>query len=157
MLDLFLSNPLNLVLLMPLVYVLYTAIYPPLPPKGARRPTSHEAGYDWMPAEHPESVLYRQYTARELAPFDGKEDKDGKPGKILLAIERRERVRNAEGGWNMERKERTVFDVSAGRSFYDQVGGVGVSMDLNSLRRCRRPVRQLCRAGRKSRNGYAVL
>lgn len=118
MLDLLLSNPLNVILLVPLLYFLYTAVFPALPVRGAKRPTSHEAGYGWMPEEHPESVLYRQYSPQELAQFDGKTVKNGKPGKILLAIERRERVRTEDGGWRMERKERTVFDVSAGRAFY---------------------------------------
>lgn len=56
-------------------------------------------GYTWMPVKHPATVLFREYTPRSLAEFDGRR-KDGDGGRILLAI------------------DRVVFDVSAGRSFY---------------------------------------
>ena len=55
-----------------------------------------------MPATHPPTVLFKEYTPRTLAKFDGRQDGsgDGGGGRILLAI------------------DRVVFDVTAGRNFY---------------------------------------
>jgi membrane-associated progesterone receptor component len=120
MLETLITNPVNLVLLVPLLYFIYLLLTPPVPPPGKSRPTSYGGdGYDWMPATHPECILLRSYTPKELSVFDGNTPgPDGTPGKILLAIERRERVKGEDGQWKFERKERTVFDVSAGRGFY---------------------------------------
>ncbi len=120
MLETLFTNPVNLVLLVPLLYFVYLTLNPQVPPSGKTRPTTYQGdGYDWMPPSHPECTLLRSYTPKELSVFDGKTPSpDGKPGKILLAIERRERVKGEDGQWTFERKERTVFDVSAGRSFY---------------------------------------
>lgn len=61
---------------------------------------SHAEGYSWMPAAYPESMLWRDYTPRDLAACDGT---DGAP--IRLAI------------------RGNVYDVSAsGRRFYGPGG-----------------------------------
>jgi membrane-associated progesterone receptor component len=92
-----LSNPVNTGLLLLILYYTRSIVFPSSP--RARSPTevpnSYEKGYSWMPANHPPTVVYKNYTPRTLEPFNGK---DG--GRILLAI------------------DGTVFDVTAGRSFY---------------------------------------
>jgi len=94
-----LANPINTALLIYILYSAHRIIFPSvnLPPKPV--PTEFKSGYTWMPKSHPPTVLFRIYTPKTLAKYDGT---DG--GRILLAI------------------NGTVFDVTAGRSFYGPGG-----------------------------------
>ena len=94
-----LSNPINTALLLYIIYSIHRIVFPSvtLPPKPI--PTEFKSGYTWMPKSHPPTVLFKNYTPKTLAQYDGK---DG--GRILLAI------------------MATVFDVSAGRNFYGPGG-----------------------------------
>ncbi|KAL7419308.1 Dihydrodipicolinate synthase [Cryptotrichosporon argae] len=104
-----LSNPLNLALLGPIAYLVYRTVFPSIPV--AVEATSYNAAeYNWAPAAHPSVLCYRTYTPRSLAEYDGKGE------RILLAI-----MRVRAGKF----VERTVFDVSAGRSFYGPDGVYG--------------------------------
>jgi predicted heme/steroid binding protein len=89
-----LSTPVNTALL---VYILYQAqcIFFPTNKVPEQIPSEFKSAYSWMPKAHPPTLLFTTYTPRTLEPFDGK---DG--GRILLAI------------------DGTVFDVTAGRTFY---------------------------------------
>ena len=89
-----LGAPINTVLVLVILYYAKRIILPDtsLPEKP---PTEHSGGYSWMPAAHPPTALFKQYTPKTLQPFNGK---DG--GRILLAINGK------------------VFDVTAGRNFY---------------------------------------
>jgi membrane-associated progesterone receptor component len=100
-----LNNPINVILLPPIIYILSLIFYPPLAaPTSDILPSEYDPKiYNWRPAKHPEVLLYKKYTPKELAAHDGKGG-----GRILLAIKR---VGGGEG-------ERTVFDVSSGRGFY---------------------------------------
>ncbi|GFZ45565.1 hypothetical protein JCM24511_03293 [Saitozyma sp. JCM 24511] len=101
-----LSNPLNLLLIPPILYLAFRIVVP----------GEYDADvYNWMPAKHPEVIVHRKYTAAELAELDGK---DG--GRILLAI-----MRVGRDGKVSKGLERTVFDVSNGRSFYGPDGMYG--------------------------------
>jgi hypothetical protein len=62
--------------------------------------------------------VYKKYTPRELAKYDGKQS-DGE-GRLMLAIQRRMKAKDdtVGRGWREVRLERTVFDVTAGRGFY---------------------------------------
>lgn len=97
-----LSNPINTALLLYIIYSVHRILFPSvtLPPNPV--PSEFKSGYTWMPKSHPPTVLFKNYTPKTLAPFDGK---DG--GRILLAI------------------MGTVFDVSAGKSFYGPDGMYG--------------------------------
>lgn len=114
-----LSNPLNLLLLPPLLYLIYRQFFPPIPtsillPDGspAPLPTEYNEGvYNWMPAKHQKTICYRKYTSKELSEYDGRGGAKG--DRILLAI--------MHVGRDMKVKDglvRTVFDVTAGASFY---------------------------------------
>lgn len=112
-------NLLPYLLLIPLVYLIYGILFPTIRKDFSNPPPSHADSYNFLPTEHPACALYREYTPNELSVFDGKGvDKHGKPVKILLAIEKRSRRRGEDGTITEVREERTVFDVSAGRSFY---------------------------------------
>lgn len=101
LLDLNLLNPLNLFLALILSYLIYT-LYPsipilPLPSSLPSKPTS----YNWRPNEHKESLIWKNYTEKELLIYDGEEiNKVESGGKILFAIRRK------------------VYDVTLGKSFY---------------------------------------
>lgn len=98
MLSLEASNVVPLILSLLPLYLLYTILVPTLPPAFSPSnplPNSASDGYNWIPLRAQESLLLRDYTPRELAPFDGR---DG--GRILLAI------------------KGEVFDVSHGKQFY---------------------------------------
>ena len=104
------ANPLNLILIAPIVYLLNLIIFPSIPPSSAKHlPSAYDPDvYNWLPAKHPEVIIFRKYTAKELSAYDGK---DG--GRICLAILKVGRDGQIQGA-----KERTVFDVSSGRGFY---------------------------------------
>ncbi|KAJ9109955.1 hypothetical protein QFC20_003155 [Naganishia adeliensis] len=115
-------NLLPYLLLLPLGYLIYNLVFPTIRKDLSTPPTSHTESYNYLPPTHPSCSLFRKYTPKELSVFDGKGlDKDGKPTKILLAIERRTKKREEDGAVIEVREERTVFDVSAGRSFYGPV------------------------------------
>ncbi|KAK2460486.1 hypothetical protein APHAL10511_007492 [Amanita phalloides] len=97
-----LANPVNTALLLYIVYSVHRVIFPAVPQPSNPVPSEFKSGYTWMPKSHPPTVLFKNYTPKMLAEFDGK---DG--GRILLAI------------------TGTVFDVSAGRSFYGPEGMYG--------------------------------
>ena len=104
-----LSNPLNVLLLPPILYVIYLIIFP-TPSLPTRRPHLYsEEHYNWLPDRHPDVACYKKYTAKDLYPFNGQNAKEQDGGRILLAI-----MRTRQGVF----QERTVFDVSAGRTFY---------------------------------------
>lgn len=90
-------NLLNVLLLAILGYLIYPLIWP----AEARLDYKDPSSYNYYPTRHPEVLLYRKYTPQELAHYDGVKDE-----KILLAIRK-----GVDG-------ERTVFDVTAGKSFY---------------------------------------
>lgn len=105
-----LSNPLNLLLLPPILYTLYLIFFP-TPTRPTTIPHLYaEEHYNWAPAKHPEVICYKKFTPLELKKYDGV---DG--GRILLAI-----IRTGVSGKipPRENEERTVFDVSSGRGFY---------------------------------------
>jgi hypothetical protein len=98
-----LQNPLNVILLPPILYLLSLIFYPPLKP-AKDLPREYDPNiYNWLPLNHPDVLLYKCYSPKQLVIHDGK---DG--GRILLAI------MNVASG----KGERTVFDVTSGRSFY---------------------------------------
>jgi membrane-associated progesterone receptor component len=97
-----LQNPLNILLIPPILYLLSLIVYPPHPaPKDLAKEYDPNI-YNWLPSKHPETLVHQAYTPKQLIHHDGK---DG--GRILLAI------MNVSG-----KKERTVFDVTSGKSFY---------------------------------------
>jgi hypothetical protein len=101
-------NPVNTLLILPITYLLYRIIYPSLPVDGFSR--TYDANiYNWLPEKHPDVLVQKKYTPTTLAPFDGKTG-----GRILLAIMKAPGGKLVSGG----KGERTVFDVSSGRSFY---------------------------------------
>lgn len=133
-----LSNPLNLLLIPPILYLVFRIVFPSLPTPSSVVPNTYVSDvYNWMPAKHAGVILYRKYTPQELARYDGK---DG--GRILLAIMRVGRDNKITGT-----EERTVFDVSNGRNFYGP--GKPVSTPRDHLLRDRRRVWQLCWTGRQ--------
>jgi membrane-associated progesterone receptor component len=106
------QNPINALLIPPILYLLSLIIYPSHPSSSSSSPNSKDtqalpstydpAVYNWLPAKHPDVLVYKKYTPKELAVYDGKESQGG---RILLAIQR-------------VKGERTVFDVGSGRGFY---------------------------------------
>ena len=106
-----LANPLNALLLPPILYLLYLIVFPTHDKSPKKLPDTYaEDEYNWLPAKHPEVLCYRRYGPKELSQYNGV---DG--GRILLAIMRVGRNgKLAENG----KGERTVFDVSNGRQFY---------------------------------------
>lgn len=81
------STPINTALLMYILYTVQSIVYPPVKSSSSsssteskttnattpskRFPTEFKNGYTWLPATHPQSVLYKVYTPTTLAPFDG--------------------------------------------------------------------------------------
>ncbi|KAJ9102574.1 hypothetical protein QFC21_002975 [Naganishia friedmannii] len=119
-------NILPYLLLLPLAYLIYGILFPTIRKDFSKPPSSHTNSYNFLPTQHPSCALYQQYTPNELSVFDGKGlDEHRKPVKILLAIEKRSRTRGDDGVITEVREERTVFDVSAGRSFYGPDGPYG--------------------------------
>jgi hypothetical protein len=77
------STPLNTALLLYILFSAYRIVIPPLASHQPHSiPNEFKAGYTWMPRAHAPTVLFRTYTPRTLAQFDGR---DG--GRILLAIQ----------------------------------------------------------------------
>lgn len=104
-----LNNPLNVLLVPPILYVIYLIIFPS-PSLPTRTPHLYsEEHYNWLPDRHPHVACYKKYTVKDLQPFNGQNGKEPDGGRILLAI-----MRTSQG----KMMERTVFDVSAGRGFY---------------------------------------
>ena len=113
-----LQNPTNVILLVVVLYLAYplfvtTALPSSTSPLPAKAATSHLDAYSWLPAEHPESIVWKQYTPRSLRPFDGTRSATA---PILFAIRGK------------------VYDVTSGRSFYGPGGPYGVSF---SSERCK--------------------
>ncbi|PWN53491.1 cytochrome b5 [Violaceomyces palustris] len=115
------SNPLNLALLLVLIYVIVPVLLPKdpngptlLPPLSAARshltvPTSTST-YSYLPSKHPNTTVWTRYTPRTLAVFDGTNPPSGDANQeptILLAINRK------------------VFDVTKGKNFYGPGGPYG--------------------------------
>ncbi|PPQ68126.1 hypothetical protein CVT24_002952 [Panaeolus cyanescens] len=96
-----LGTPVNTALFLYILYSVQRIIIPPTS-KPATTPHEFKQGYSWKPKSHPPTVMFRTYTPKTLAPFNGL---DG--GRILLAI------------------NGTVFDVTAGRNFYGPNGMYG--------------------------------
>jgi membrane-associated progesterone receptor component len=89
-----LETPLNTIFALSIAWNLFRIAWPSLSTP-AKLPIEHAEGYNWIPSKHPDTVVYKHYTPKTLAPYDGKNG-----GMILLAIDRH------------------VFDVTAGRGFY---------------------------------------
>jgi membrane-associated progesterone receptor component len=101
-----------------LIYLLIALVRPALRPRSGSSSQRPQEGYQAIPKKHPQCLVYKKFTPRELARFDGKRA-DGEE-RLLLAIQRRMKAKDetAERGWREVRLERTVFDVTAGASFY---------------------------------------
>jgi membrane-associated progesterone receptor component len=100
------KNPLNIALLVVLLYLLTPVIQAVLPADPHKAtPNSHMDGYSWMPAKHPEAIIWREFSPRSLRQYDGTSPDQSKP--ILFAIRGK------------------VYDVSSGRSFYGPGGPYG--------------------------------
>lgn len=90
------TTPLNIVLLIPIAYLLYDIVFPRSGVKpGAPIPSSYEESYLWRPKTHLSTMVWKKYSPITLMEYDGK-----KNPRILLAI------------------SRVVYDVTAGKSFY---------------------------------------
>ena len=126
------ETPVNTALLIYILYSVQKIIFPSVStPKVA--PHEFKQGYSWMPKSHPPTVLFKTYTPKTLAPFDGKNS-----GRILLAI------------------NGIVFDVTAGRNFYGP-GTHPSDHGLQSFTLLRGNVWKLCGQGCLSRHGQAVV
>ncbi|WVQ85103.1 hypothetical protein IAT38_007267 [Cryptococcus sp. DSM 104549] len=112
-----LENPLNLLLIPPILFLIYRIFVPAHAPPSpvASSYTGEPESYNWLPPKHPEVICLRKYTAKDLAQFDGV-----KGGKIMLAIQR-----TKPGGKIDLAEERTVFDVTLGKQFYGPDGMYG--------------------------------
>ncbi|KAK6905866.1 hypothetical protein I203_106701 [Kwoniella mangroviensis CBS 8507] len=108
-----LSNPLNVLLIPPILYLVFRLIVPHPLKQTPAASTYTEENYNWLPAKHPEVICHRKYTAKELSEYDGTKSSP----RILLAILRI----GSDGQWG----ERTVFDVTAGKTFYGPDGVYG--------------------------------
>ncbi|GAC92541.1 potential sterol binding protein [Pseudozyma hubeiensis SY62] len=110
------TNPLNLVLLLAIVYIVIPLIRPALPESSRWTPSIAEARshlaapsdrYTYLPPNHPDTVEWTKYTPRTLAVFDGTGATKQDGPRILLAINRK------------------VFDVTKGKNFYGPGGPYG--------------------------------
>jgi membrane-associated progesterone receptor component len=91
-----LETPLNSLLALSIAYNLFRVAWPSIQSyDNDKVPTDYSSSYNWMPAKHQETTVFKNYTPRSLEPFNGQNG-----GKILLAI------------------DRNVFDVTTGGSFY---------------------------------------
>ncbi|GAA6063369.1 hypothetical protein JCM10212_000308 [Sporobolomyces blumeae] len=99
-----LDNPVNVVLLSLLAY-LVVSLVPATPtlPTGPYPTTPNAGAYNWRPADHKPSTVWRTFTPTQLARYDGT-DPTLERGRILFAIRRK------------------VYDVTSGRSFYGPGG-----------------------------------
>lgn len=109
-------NPLNLILLLAIVYVAFPLVRPSSPKSSRWTPTVAEARshlaapsdrYTYLPPNHPDTVEWTKYTPRTLAIYDGTGTTDQDGSRILLAINRK------------------VFDVTKGKNFYGPGGPYG--------------------------------
>ena len=108
------SNPLNTLLLTPILYLVYKIIFPSRPVSSKTLPSEYNPEvYNWLPASHPPTICYKRFGPKELSKYDGK-GVGAEGGRILLAIMRIGR----DGKLPLGKVERTVFDVSNGRNFY---------------------------------------
>jgi membrane-associated progesterone receptor component len=90
------TTPINLILIIPIVYLLHEILFPrSLLASGSPIPSSYEESYLWRPKAHPPSILWKKYSPQTLQVYDGKRNP-----RIILAI------------------NRVVYDVTAGKSFY---------------------------------------
>jgi hypothetical protein len=110
-----LSNPLNTLLIPPILYLLYLILFPAHPQSPKKLPTEYSPDeYNWLPAQHPPVTCYKRFGPRELSKYDGKgQGPEGQ--RILLAIMRIGRDGKVPQAGKIQR---TVFDVSNGRNFY---------------------------------------
>lgn len=110
-----LQNPTNVFLLAVLVYLLYPILTASnkLPTSTSKVPKSHLESYSWMPEKHPESIVWRSYTPRQLRAFDGTA---GPHAPILFAIRGK------------------IYDVTSGRGFYGPGGPYGKARQFFALR-----------------------
>ncbi|KAK1925424.1 cytochrome b5 [Papiliotrema laurentii] len=117
-----LSNPLNTLLIPPILYLLYLVLFPAHPQSPTKLPTEYSPDeYNWLPAQHPPVTCYKRFGPRELSKYDGKgQGPEGQ--RILLAIMRIGRDGKVPQAGKIQR---TVFDVSNGRNFYGPDGMYG--------------------------------
>lgn len=110
------TNPLNIVLLLALLYVVVPLVRPSSPTSSRWTPSIGEARshlsapsdrYTYLPPNHPDTVEWTRYTPRTLAVFDGTGTTDQDGSRILLAINSK------------------VFDVTKGKNFYGPGGPYG--------------------------------
>ncbi|EST07956.1 Cytochrome b5-like heme/steroid binding domain protein [Kalmanozyma brasiliensis GHG001] len=109
------TNPLNLLLLGLILYILLPLVSPSSPLSSRWTPSLAEARshlaapsdrYTYLPPHHPDVIERTKYTPRTLAVYDGTgTTQDGE--RILLAINRK------------------VFDVTKGKNFYGPGGPYG--------------------------------
>jgi len=97
-----LGAPVNTVLLLGIIYYAQGILLPKvsLP---SETPTDYKKSYSWMPKSHPPTLLFETFTPKTLALHDGRDE----GSRVLLAI------------------KGTVFDVTAGSSFYGPEGPYG--------------------------------
>jgi len=97
-----LSNPLNILLLLLALYLLFpllkTLLFPSMPPLPAKIATTPDS-YSWLPEKYPATRVWKTFTPMQLRPYDGQINET-----ILFAVNRK------------------VFDVSGGKSFYGPGG-----------------------------------
>ena len=110
------TNPLNILLLLALMYIIVPLVRPASPTSSRWTPTVAEARshlaapsdrYTYLPPSHPDTVEWTKYTPRTLAVYDGTGTDDQDGSRILLAINRK------------------VFDVTKGKNFYGPGGPYG--------------------------------
>lgn len=93
-----LTNPLNLGLILVVLYLIY-GLVPKEPSLPATSLPTSPTSYNWRPEKHSEAMVWRSWTPEELRGYDGtREGNEG--GRILFAIRRK------------------VYDVTTGRGFY---------------------------------------
>ena len=95
-----LTNPLNVVLLLLALYLLASLVpSSAFIPSPTSLPTS-PVEYNWRPAAHAETIVWRTWRPEELRGYDGTRHDGEEKGRIMFAIRRK------------------VYDVTTGRSFY---------------------------------------
>ncbi|SCV69648.1 BQ2448_1042 [Microbotryum intermedium] len=105
------TNPLNLSLLVLVLFLVYTLLpSPPTIPDSKTLPT-RPTSYNWRPVTHvsENAIVWTEWTPKELAPFDGT-NQELQDGRILFAIRRK------------------VYDVSGagGKTFYGPGGAYSI-------------------------------
>ncbi|KAK4700070.1 membrane-associated progesterone receptor component, partial [Phenoliferia sp. Uapishka_3] len=95
-----LTNPLNIVLLVLSLYLISSLLpakpFIPFPSTLATAPIQ----YNWRPATHPATLVWRTWRPLELRSYDGTTMDGDEQGRIMFAIRRK------------------VYDVTSGRGFY---------------------------------------